>query len=140
MNLVVLMGRLVAEPDVRTTQNGNAVATYRLAVDKRFKRDGQPTADFIQCVTYKNGAEFAEKYLHKGTKIAVMGIISTRNYDDKNGNKVYVTEVIVDQHYFCESKQGGNESPNLSIVPPNEAPSFVPPSVGFQEIDEDLPF
>lgn len=138
MNLVVLMGRLVADPDVRTTQAGNSVATYRLAVDKPFKKEGQPDADFIQCVTFNKGADFAGKYLQKGTKIAVTGSISTRNYDDKNGNKVYVTEVIVDRHEFCESKQSApSAQPSPSVAPP----SFVAVPQ-FEEIvaDEDLPF
>ena len=106
MNKVILMGRLTRDPEVRYSQgeNATAVARYSLAVDRRFKRDGEPTADFFNCVAFGRNAEFAEKYLHKGMRIAIEGQIQTRNYDDKDGRKVYVTEVIVDRQEFCESK------------------------------------
>jgi single-strand DNA-binding protein len=86
------------------------IARYTLAVDRRGKKqDGQPTADFISCVAFKNNAEFAEKYLHKGTKIAVVGRIQTGSYTNKDGNKVYTTDVIVDEHEFVESKASNQE-------------------------------
>ena len=107
MNKVVLMGRLTRDPDVRYTQGDNSmcIARYTLAVDRRFSRnnnDGQ-TADFISCVAFGRSGEFAEKYLHKGTKIAVSGRIQTGSYTNKDGVRVYTTEVVVDDQEFAES-------------------------------------
>lgn len=106
MNHVTLMGRLVREPEIRRTTGENAmvIARYTLAVDRRFKRDGDQTADFIGCVVFGRGAEFAEKYLHKGTKIVVSGRIQTGNYINKDGQKVYTTDVVVEEQEFAESK------------------------------------
>lgn len=106
MNKVILMGRIVRDPEVRysTGENATAIARYSLAVDRRFKRDGEPTADFINCVVFGKGAEFAEKYLQKGTKIAVVGRIQTGSYTNKDGVKVYTTDVVVEEQEFAESK------------------------------------
>lgn len=106
MNRVTLIGRITKDPDVRYSQgeNSTAVARYTLAVDRKFKKDGEPTADFISCVAFGKTGEFAEKYLKKGTKIAVIGHIQTGSYTNKDGNKVYTTDVIVDEHEFVESK------------------------------------
>lgn len=131
MNKVILIGRLAADPDIRHTQSGKCVASYRLAVDRTFKSDGQPDADFISCVAWGKSGEFCQKYLHKGMKIAVDGRIQTRTYDDKDGKKVYVTEVIVEHHEFCEGKKQSDSG------------SYAEPAQGFTEIDEDdgdLPF
>lgn len=131
MNKVVLIGRLVADPDIRHTQSGKCVASYRLAVDRPFKSDGQPEADFINCVAWGKNGEFCQRYLHKGMKIALEGRIQTRTYDDKDGKKVYVTEVIVEHHEFCESKRSADSG------------GYAEPAQGFTEIDEDdgdLPF
>lgn len=116
MNKVILIGRLCADPEVRYTQNQKPVATYRLAVDRQVKREGQAEADFLTCVAWNKGAEFASKYLHKGTKIAIEGQIRTRSYDDKDGKRVFVTEIIVDRHEFCESRSSasGNSEPEYS--------------------------
>ena len=108
MNRVVLMGRLTRDPDVRYTQGDNSmcIARYTLAVDRRFSRnnnDGQ-TADFISCVAFGRSGEFAEKYLHKGTKIAVSGRIQTGSYTNKDGVRVYTTEVVVDDQEVAESR------------------------------------
>lgn len=100
MNVVVLMGRLTKDPDVRYGEH--PVARYTLAVDRR--KDG---ADFISCVAFGRGAEFADNYLHKGTKIAVHGRIQTGSYTKEDGQKVYTTDVIVDSHEFCEPKRDG---------------------------------
>ena len=101
MNKAILMGRLTRDPDVR--QAGETqVAKYTLAVDRRFKKD---EADFIRCVVFGKGAEFAEKYLHQGTKVVVSGRIQTGSYDDKDGKKVYTTDVIVEDQEFAESKK-----------------------------------
>ena len=106
MNKVVLMGRLTRDPDVHYTGDNNqmGVARYSLAVDRRFKREGEPTADFISCVAFGKGAEFADKYLKKGTKIAVTGRIQTGSYTNKDGQRVYTTDVIVEEQEFAESK------------------------------------
>lgn len=114
MNKVILIGRLCNEVETRRTQSGKAVASYRLAVDRQFKQDGQPEADFLNCVAFGNNGEFAGKYLSKGMKIAIEGRIQTRTYDDKDGKKVYVTEIIVEHHEFCEKKteSSGNRDGN----------------------------
>ena len=106
MNKVVLMGRLVREPEIRYTQGNEpiAVARYVLAVDRRYKKDGESGADFISCTTFGKSAEFAEKYLSKGIKIAVSGRIQTGSYVNRYGTKVYTTDVIVDEQEFAESK------------------------------------
>ena len=107
MNFVVLMGRLTNEPDVRYEQGGKAIARYTLAVDRRGK---EKSTDFIRCVAFDNVAQWVEKYLAKGTKIGVTGKIRTGSYTDREGKKVFTTDVIVDNHYFCESKaQDGND-------------------------------
>lgn len=105
MNKAILIGRLTKEPDIRLTPAGLKVAHYTLAVDRRFKKDGEPDADFLPCVAFGNTAKFAEKYLVKGTKICVCGRIQTRTYDDKSGQKRHVTEIVVEEHYFAESKR-----------------------------------
>ncbi len=144
MNKVILTGRLCTDVDLRHTQNDKAVATYRLAVNRDFKKDGQPDADFLNCVAWGKTAEWAAKYLRKGTKITIEGRIETRSYDDKDGKKVYVTEIIVDRHEFCESKNSGD---NIATATPFPAPvtSFpdaVANSEDFMPVDgdDDLPF
>ncbi len=131
MNKVILIGRLTADPEIRLTQNGTKVANYTLAVDRAIKSEGQPDADFLDCVAWAKGAEFAEKYLTKGTKIAIEGHIQTRTWEDQNGNKRKFTEVIVERHEFCEPKK--TESSNNNVMP--SAP--MPFETGD---DSDLPF
>ena len=114
MNKVVLIGRLVADPEIRITQSGKCVASYRLAVDRAFKSEGQPDADFISCVAWGKNGEFCQKYLHKGMKIAVEGRIQTGSYTKEDGTKVYTTDVIVEHHEFCESKPNGQTAPATS--------------------------
>lgn len=116
MNKVILIGRLCADPEIRYTQNQTPVATYRIAVNRQVKKEGLPEADFLTCVAWNKGAEFASKYLHKGTKIAIEGQIRTRSYEDKEGKRVFVTEIIVDRHEFCESRSSapGNSEPDYS--------------------------
>lgn len=122
MNLCVLIGRICAEPEIRYTQTGKAVASYRIAVDRPYKKDSQAESDFINCVAWGSNGEFAGKYLHKGMKVAIEGRIQTRTYDDKDGKKVYVTEVVVDHHEFCEKKaDGGNSSGGYApFIPAND--------------------
>ena len=106
MNKVILMGRLTRDPEVRYTsvENSLAITRYTLAVDRKIKRDGEATADFISCVAFGRSAEFAEKYFRKGTKIAIAGRIQTGSYTNRDGQKVYTTEVVVEEQEFAESK------------------------------------
>ena len=121
MNKVILIGRLTRDPDIRYTQGQNpmAIARYTLAVDRQRRanaQDGQPTADFISCVAFGKSAEFAEKYLHKGSKLAVEGRIQTGSYVGNDGNKVYTTDVVIERSEFVESKRaadnGGDAADN----------------------------
>ncbi len=122
MNKVILMGRLTKDPEVRT--GNTTVARFTLAVDRRFKNDGDQTADFINCVAFGKTAEFLEKYGRKGTKFVVEGHIQTGSYD-KDGKKIYTTDVVVESVEFAESKNGNANNSD-----------FTPAS----EIDEELPF
>lgn len=111
MNKVILMGRLTREPDVRYVQAGQeqiAIAQYNLAVNRRQIKGTEQQADFIVCKCFRASAEFASKYLYKGTKIIVIGRIQTGSYTNKEGQKVYTTEVIVEEHHFAESKSNAN--------------------------------
>ena len=113
MNKVILMGRLTRDPEVRYSQGeqATAIARYTVAVDRRFRRDGDSqTADFIGCVAFGRQAEFAEKYLRKGTKIALTGRIQTGSYTNKDGIKVYTTEVVVEEQEFAESKNASGNN------------------------------
>ena len=112
MNKVILVGRLTRDPEIRYTsgQNQTAVGRYTLAVDRRYKKGGdEQTADFINCVTFGRGAEFAEKYLHQGTKIAVVGRIQTGSYTNKDGQRVYTTDVVAEEQEFAESKAAASQ-------------------------------
>ena len=139
MNKVILMGRLTRDPEVRYTQGDNAmaIARYSLAVDRRFKRDGEPDADFINCVAFGKSGEFAEKYLKKGTKIAVVGRIQTGSYTNKDGQKVYTTDVVVEEQEFAESKNVGSSDNNQS-APANKNTDFMSIPDGIE--DSELPF
>ena len=106
MNKVVLMGRLTRDPETRYTQGNNtAVCSFSLAVNRRFKQEGQPDADFINVTAWAKTAEFVSKYFTKGQQVGVIGRMQTRNYDDKDGKKVYVTEVVAEEVYFADSKK-----------------------------------
>lgn len=139
MNKVILMGRLTRDPDVRYTGEGNsmAVARYTLAVDRRFKREGEPTADFINCVAFGKSAEFVDKYLHKGTKMVVSGRLQTGSYTNKDGQKVYTTDVIIEEQEFAESKNASAGSATSAPTGQKDT-SFmnVPNDLG----SEELPF
>lgn len=139
MNKVIMIGRVVADPELRFTQSGTAVASYKLAVDRLFKQEGQPQADFIPCVAWKSQAEFASKYLRKGTKIAIEGRLQIRSYD-KDGEKRYAAEIIVERHEFCEKKTESSDNDFGGYgVPPVSGES----GGAFSEIgdeDGDLPF
>ena len=108
MNKVILMGRLTKNPEIKYAgkENDMAVARYTLAVNRRYKRDGEQEADFISCVTFGKSAEFAQKYLRKGIRIVIGGRISTGSYKDKDGKTIYTTDVIVEEHEFAQNKDG----------------------------------
>lgn len=113
MNKVILMGRLARNPEVRYSGQGEntlAIARYTLAVDRKFQKNGNQTADFISCVAFAKSAEFAEKYLRQGTKICISGRIQTGSYTNKDGAKVYTTEVVVEEHEFAESKKASGSN------------------------------
>jgi len=116
MNKVILMGRLTKDPDVRYSQgeNSTAVARYSLAVDRRFSRNEENSTDFINIVAFGKSAEFAEKYLHKGQKILVTGRIQTGSYTNKEGQKVYTTDVVAEDQEFCESKNASGNGAGSS--------------------------
>ena len=136
MNVVVLMGRLTRDPEVRYgTGDNSVVASYTLAVDRRYKKQGEEQqADFIRCVTFGKTAEFIEKYVKRGTKIVVKGRIQTGSYTNKDGQKVYTTDVICDEVEFAESK---SNNAGEQAQPQADADGFMNIPEG---IDEELPF
>ncbi len=148
MNKVILMGRLTRDPEVRYTQGAQslAVARYTLAVDRRGSKQGEQSADFINIVAFGKSGEFAEKYLHQGMKIVVVGRIQTGSYTNREGQKVYTTEVVAEENYFCEKRsEGESYVPHPTMA---EAQKNTPPSQhkgGWMNIpdgveDEGLPF
>ena len=148
MNKVILMGRLTRDPEVRYSQgdSATAVARYTLAVDRRFKRDGEASADFINCVVFGKSAEFAERYFRQGLKVVVSGRIQTGSYTNRDGVKVYTTDVVVEEQEFAESK-AASESSMGSYRQASPSPSPAPSADigdGFMNIpdgiDEELPF
>lgn len=136
MNKAIEIGRLTRDPEVRYSQGNNiAVARYTIAVDRKFKREGEQTADFIPCVVFGKQAEFAEKYFRKGTKVVISGRITTGSYINKDGQKIYTTEITVEEQEFAESK-GSSEAQGTSQMP-------TPNGDGFMSVPDDdtgLPF
>lgn len=135
MNKAILVGRLVADADVRYSADNNAIARFTLAVDRKFKRDNEPTADFITCVAFGKTAEFIEKYFSKGKKIGLTGHIQTGSYTNKDGAKVYTTDVVVEECEFVESK--GDASADAPRAEQKASDGFmnIP-----DDIQEELPF
>ena len=147
MNKVILMGRLTSDPELRYANNENntCIANYTLAVDRRFKRQGdEQTADFIRCVAMGKGGEFAEKYLHQGTKIVVEGRIQTGSYTNKDGQKIFTTDVLVELQEFAESKAASAQNGNQNASAPTRPNVAQNDSDGFMNIpdaiEEELPF
>lgn len=160
MNKAILMGRLTAEPELKSTNNGVSVCTFTIAVDRRFKNQaGEREADFIPIVTWRQTAEFVSKYFHKGSRIALVGSIQVRSWQDKEGARRYSTEVVADEVYFADSKSSGTQSGSSSQSqdysrnqsgntyspkqPARNENSFNQPSDGFFEAPDDdtsLPF
>ncbi len=143
LNCVTLMGRLVADPELRTTTTGKSVCTFRIAVDRSYQRQGeQRQADFITIVAWENTGNFVSRYFTKGSMIAVQGSIQTRNYQDNNGNNRTAFEVVAREVSFCGSKaETGTSAPAVSAAAPAPAYQTAVPS-DFEEItdDDDLPF
>ena len=133
MNKVIMMGRLTKDPEIRYAQSGSAVAGFSIAVDRRFKRDGEPDADFFNCSAFGKTAEFLEKYVHKGTKVVIEGRLQNDSYTNKDGQKVTATKILVDSMEFAESKQASAE---------NQPKAPEPDAHGFMDIPdgEELPF
>lgn len=147
MNKVILMGRLTRDPEVRYSsgENALAIARYTLAVDRRFRKDNEASADFIGCVAFGKAGEFAEKYLRQGTKIAITGRIQTGSYTNREGQKVYTTEVVVEDQEFAESKAASQNNSQDSTGNRQQPPPPMPTDKdGFMNIpdgiDEELPF
>lgn len=135
MNKWIGMGRLTRDPEVRYSQSGSAVANFSIAIDRRYKRDGETTADFFNCTAFGKTGEFAEKYLRKGTKVVIEGELQNNNYEDKNGTKHYSVQIIVNQIEFAESKSSqDNTEPETTAPADND---FV--NVPDGDMDE-LPF
>lgn len=134
MNKVILVGRLTKDPEVRYSQGANATAVgrYTLAVERKFKKDNEPTADFIPCVVFGHSAEFVEKYFRQGMRVSISGRIQTGSYTNKEGKKIYTTEIVVEEQEFAESKKeqtiaaGGGQGDGFMNIPAG--------------IDEELPF
>ena len=140
MNKVILMGRLTRDPEIRYSQGerSTAVARYSLAVNRTFKRDGEPDADFINCVAFGRQAEFAEKYFRQGMRVLVSGRIQTGSYTNKEGQRVYTTDIIADDQEFADSKNasaGGKQAPEMG-KPIGDGFMSIPDGVE----DESLPF
>lgn len=148
INKCIFSGRICSEVECRRTQDGTAVVNYRLAVDRRYKRDGRPSADFIPVVVWGNNAEFAAKYFRKGMRIELVAHVQTRDYTNHEGRKIYVTEFVADEQGFGEPKaEAGDNAPKYGTpYVPTPADSDIPPVTpvvgGFEEIsaDDDLPF
>lgn len=131
MNKVIFLSRLSQDVEARTSQSGTTIATFNIAVNRKFKRDGDPDADFFRCTCFGKQAEFAEKYLKKGTKVLISGSVHNDNYTDKNGNKVYGTKIMVEEIEFAESKgDKPADKPNV------DKDGFM----DVADIPEDLPF
>lgn len=138
MNKVVLMGRLTRDPEVRYSSGNSpmAIARYTLAVDRRFKREGEQNADFINCLAFGKAAEFAEKYFRQGMRITICGRIQIGSYTNRDGVKVYTTEVVVEEQEFAESKSNGHQNSSGS-APVTGGDGFTNIPDG---IDEEVPF
>lgn len=146
MNKVILMGRLTRDPEVRYSQgdNATAIARFTLAVDRRIKRDNEASVDYINCVSFGRSAEFAEKYFHKGTKIVICGRIQTGSYTNKDGQKVYTTDIVIEEQDFAESKATSQQNNSGSVqnnLNRRQSQRPQPDPDEFMSVDDDdLPF
>lgn len=149
MNTVVLMGRLTRDPEIRYSQTGTAVARFNLAVNRRYSKDGEPGADFINCIAFGKSAEFAEKYFRKGLKIVIRGRIQTGSYTNQNGATVYTTDVVIEEQNFAESKAAAQNAGVVQFQPQAEPQAEQPQTtspddlitIPIEEFEDDgLPF
>ena len=146
MNKVILMGRLTRDPEVKYSQgdNATAIARFTLAVERRIKRDNEASADFINCVSFGRSAEFAEKYFKKGTKIVICGRIQTGSYTNKDGQKVYTTDIVIEEQDFAESKATSQQNNSGSVQNNSNSRQSQKPQPDPDEFmsvdDDDLPF
>lgn len=140
MNKIILMGRLTRDPDVKYSQEGKAYARFSLAVDRRYKKEGGPTADFFNCTAFGKTAEFCEKYLRKGTKILLDGELQNNNYTNQEGQTVYSMQILVNSLEFAESKRAADENQQQA----NQNPADPPAGGDFMDIpdvdESELPF
>lgn len=141
MNICIMMGRPTKDPEIHYTQDGKPIARFTLAVDRRFKREGQPDADFHTCICFGRTAEFVEKYIQKGTKILVTGALQDNNYQGRDGQTVYSKQIVCDSIEFAESKAASHGTPKQAAP---KQPEQKPDKDGFMNIpdgiDEELPF
>lgn len=142
LNKVILGGRLTADPELKQTTSGISVCSFSIAVNRRFQREGEQTADFINCQAWRSTAEFISKYFGKGSSICVVGSIQTRSWTDNNGQKRYATEVVVDEAMFVDSKNDAQqaEASNPTSYTPDAYKSQQAPEFVAVETDDSLPF
>ena len=137
MNKVILMGRLTKDPEVKQTPSGNMVCQFTIACDRRFKaQNGERQADFINCVAWKNHATTIGNYFHKGSRIMVVGSIQTRSYDDQNGQKKYVTEVVIDELEFVDTKAESGNQQNVQEQQSAPQETVQPQQTGFEAVEQ----
>ena len=139
LNKVILGGRLTADVELKQTPNGVSVCSFSLAVNRKYQAEGQQQTDFINCVAWRNTAEFISKYFRKGSSLCVVGQIQTRSWTDNNGQKRFATEVIVDEAMFVDSKSDGGQAPSGGYIPDAYTAPAVP-NFEEQNVDDDLPF
>lgn len=145
MNKTILMGRLTRDPEIRTAagESGTTIARFALAVNRRFRRDGEASADFINCVAFGKTAEFIEKYINKGRQICVSGRIQTGSYTNRDGQKIYTTEVVVEEVDFADSRRDAADTPaDAAGAMPAPQAAAAPADTGMDgfAVDEDIPF
>ena len=139
INKTILGGRLTADVELKQTPNGVSVCSFNLAVNRKFQKEGEQQTDFINCVAWRNTAEFISKYFRKGSSLCVVGQIQTRSWTDQNNQKRFATEVIVDEAMFVDSKSDGGQAPSGGYIPDAYT---APAAPNFEEhnVDDDLPF
>ena len=139
LNKVILGGRLTADVELKQTQSGISVCQFSLAVNRKYSKEGEQQTDFINCVAWRNTAEFISKYFRKGSSLCIVGSIQTRTWTDQNNQKRYATEVIVDEALFVDSKSDGGQAPSGGYIP---GAYIAPAAPNFEELndDSDLPF
>lgn len=145
MNKVILMGRLTRDPEIRVSagESGTTIARFTLAVNRRFRRDGEASADFINCVSFGKTAEFIEKYISKGRQVCISGRIQTGSYTNKDGQKIYTTEVVVEEVDFADSRRDAADAPaDAAGAMPAPQAAAAPADTGMDgfAVDEDIPF